>query len=156
MKLRILFAEDDPNLREEWTNTLSHKFEVDQAQGMREALYRFCIQAPHAAVLSLNVPAPEGIRLLALMNQFQPTCPIILFSAEPEIYQQAMRPGLDTLLKKPVAYEELFRVLQGLAAQLKLDGLDASTAEPITPTFVISPRGGGRHYHKKTAVLART
>jgi CheY-like chemotaxis protein len=154
MSTNVLLAEEDPLLRETWAVTLQRlRFDIDQTQGRRETLYRFCMQPPDVAVISLDLPTADNIRMLRLMAQFHPSCPLVILAPEADGYENIARPGIDILIKKPFDVSQLIQALQRIAAhQPKSDGAENP---PEEPPFVISPRGGGRHYRKKSAGILR-
>lgn len=153
MKAKILLAEDDETLREQWAAALEHEhLDVSQSEGIRETLYRFCLQSPDLAIFSLNLPSAERTRVLSLMNQFEPGCPIIAITPESEVDLQAPPPArLVAQLQKPVEPARLVETVKALLGALRPELLQMED-HPEKESHRRA-RTGGRHYRKKTTPL---
>jgi len=150
MKPRILLAEDDRAQRKKWAAALEHeRFDVSMAEGVRETLYRFCIQTPDVTIFSLNLPAAERIRVLSLMNHFKVGCPIIAITPATERHFQVPPPAhLEGQLKKPLEPARLVEAVKTLLASSRPELLQTDNHSEKESRR--SSRVGGRHYRKKT------
>jgi DNA-binding response OmpR family regulator len=151
MKPRILLAEIDETVREDWASALERaRFEVEQTQSPRESLYRFCIQTPDLMILSLEGPVADGLKTLELMRNFSPTCPLLILANEAEQFVAIAREGKELVLKKPIDGPGLLKAVKTLVKPLAVHP-PASPCFGFLPSPVRFPAGPANAPPSRTA-----
>lgn len=125
----VFIADDDENYRDLLQLTLEDACAVETVRGfplggtLVEHLAR-CTEPPSLVLLDLHMPDGSGLELLRRIRALHPRVPIAFLSgaAAPEERDACLQAGAFAFLRKPVAYDELVRGLQGL--------LDAASAGP--------------------------
>jgi DNA-binding NtrC family response regulator len=112
--LKVLVVEDDASLRRLWEEVLSgagHMVTTSaDAASAREAL----LARPYdVVVLDLNLGDDRGLSVALLATYYNPECKVVMITgsslfAKGEIFEIA--PSVSTVLRKPVAIEELLAV----------------------------------------------
>lgn len=128
--MRILLVEDDPRLREAIADTLLLKgFEVIPAAHGIEGLNLARHQHLDLVISDINMPAMDGLELLAELKRLSPWLPVILMTAYGDVNQavKAMQLGANDYLMKPFELKELDELLRPYSpAQVQ-----QSTDEPV-------------------------
>lgn len=112
---RLLVVEDDPEMREFLTDTLTGEgFLTDAAGDGAEALIRLRAQSFAAVLLDKNMPGLSGVDLLPSLRTMCPDTPIILTSAfgDAETEQEAMSKGAYAYLPKPFTTQSLLETIR--------------------------------------------
>ena len=105
----ILYAEDDPTVRENYALILRTFFEViHTASDGEEALRIYHERCPDAMLLDLNLPRMDGLDLARTVRREDPGIPIVILTAhsEKERLLEAIPLGLKRYLLKPVSEKE--------------------------------------------------
>lgn len=111
-----LIIEDDPQLSEIFTLTLSASFETEAITDGTQALERLAEIVPHLIVLDINLPGVSGAQILhviradARLNQIR----VILSTASPRQAAE-LEDKADIVLLKPISISQL----RDLAERLK-------------------------------------
>ena len=119
---RILLVEDNPQVADVTAQMLgSMGFQVEVADRARKALERLDAAAD-IDLLMTDVVMPDGMNGLDLATQVRarfPTLPIILISGYNDV---VTADGTKfTVLRKPVPYDELYRVVRSSLANTPVD-----------------------------------
>ncbi len=114
---RILIVEDDREMRLLLAEVLEGEgFPVDMAVDAEEALYRVHERrSPYAAVvLDHDLPGVNGLEVLPDLRALSPGSALVLMTsvADPEIQSAAAARGAHAFLQKPVALNDLLRMLR--------------------------------------------
>lgn len=105
----ILYAEDDPVVRENYSLILRSFFEIiHTAADGEEALRTYRRRCPDAILLDINMPRLDGLALAKIIRQEDPMIPIVILTAhsEKERLLDAIPLGLRRYLLKPVKDKE--------------------------------------------------
>jgi len=120
---RILLVEDNPQVADVTVQMLgSMGFQVELATRARKALERLDAAAESIDLLMTDVVMPDGMNGLELAIQVRarfPALPIILTSGYNDVV--ASEQADFTVLRKPVPYEELHRVVCSYLASAAAD-----------------------------------
>jgi two-component system nitrogen regulation response regulator NtrX len=118
MKKRILLVDDDPGIREALGRLLgSEGYEVVLAATGREAVARFASSRPDLVLLDLNMPDLDGWEAIDRITRDHPFVSVIVITARPKQYEQAMEMAVDALMEKPLDLPVLLEAVAGLVAE---------------------------------------
>jgi len=111
----VLVADDDASVRAALADVLeSEGYEVDQARNGRETVARVVELAPDLVLLDLNMPELDGWAAFRQMDHLSPLVPVIVITARPHQYQQAVRLGVDAFMEKPLSIPVLLSAIKRL------------------------------------------
>jgi DNA-binding response OmpR family regulator len=119
MAAKLLFVEDDPDLRLTATYALRREgFEVVVAADGQQALDAWRTQRPDLVLLDVGLPGLSGFEVARRMRQEQPT-PLIFLTAHGEEAQVArgFELGADDYIAKPVSLRVLPLRVRGVLAR---------------------------------------
>ncbi|MGZ9190588.1 MAG: PAS domain S-box protein, partial [Nitrospira sp.] len=115
MHTPILIVDDDPDIRESLSDMLSHEgYAVQSAATGNEAL-RYAKQEQYgAALLDIQLPDLNGLSVLKVMMELDPSLPIIILTgnATPENTIGSLTKGAFAYLTKPYNSQELKAILR--------------------------------------------
>jgi DNA-binding response OmpR family regulator len=115
---RILLADDDPGVRETLGRVLeSERYAVTFAKTGHEAAAKFVSDPPDLVLLDLNMPGKDGWAAFRLMNAAHPLLPVIVITARPHQYQQAVDLGVDAFMEKPLNLPVLLDAIRDLLTE---------------------------------------
>jgi DNA-binding NtrC family response regulator len=112
---RLLVVEDDPEMREFLTDTLTGEgFLTDSAGDGAEALIRLRARPFAAVLLDKNMPGLSGLDLLPSLRTMCPDTPVILTTAfgDAETEQEAATKGAYAYLPKPFTTQSLLEAIR--------------------------------------------
>jgi DNA-binding response OmpR family regulator len=119
---RILLADDDPGVRELLGRVLeSEHYGVTFAKTGREAAAKFVSDPPDLVLLDLNMPEKDGWAAFRLMNATNTLVPVIIITARPNQYPQAVELGVDAFMEKPLDLPVLLEAIQRLLAETEAE-----------------------------------
>jgi DNA-binding response OmpR family regulator len=99
----VLIADDDSLVRGSLAAVLKFEgFEVDEAENGIEAVSRAVQNVPDLVLLDLNMPMLDGWSAFAKLDRVQPLVPVIVITARPNQYKEAVRLGVDAFMEKPL------------------------------------------------------
>jgi len=115
--MRILIVEDEPDLADALTRTLTDsEFAVDVSRDGEDGLFR-ALEIPYdAVVLDIMLPGRTGWEVLEAMRAAGSTTPVLMLTARDEVTDRVkgLNLGADDYLTKPFAVEELVARLRAL------------------------------------------
>ena len=118
MKKTILLADDDASIRAMVGRVLElENYNVVFACSGRDATLRFMAGPPDLVLLDLNMPDKDGWEAWRLMNYWQRLVPVIVITARPHQYGQALQGKVDALMEKPLDLRLLLETIQQLVAE---------------------------------------
>ena len=118
MRKTILLADDDPSIRTMVGRILEAEgYEVWLARTGREAASKFMEGPPDLVLLDLSMPDKEGWEAWHLMNSLEPLVPVIIITARPHQYEEAVRMKIDALMEKPLDLPLLLQTMEELLAE---------------------------------------
>ena len=114
----ILIADDDFLVRGSLTVVLEFEgFVVDEASHGMEAVSRAAAQAPDLVLLDLNMPKMDGWTAFTKLDRVCPLVPVIVITARPNQYKEAVRLGVDAFMEKPLNIPVLVRAIKRLTSE---------------------------------------
>ena len=122
----ILYAEDEPGIRENVAATLGFfAGEVLVAADGVEALELFRKRPVHIVISDVRMPRLDGIDLIKKIRELDPRVPVPHFSShkDEEVLLEAVRLFLTDYLLKPFGYPELKGVLEKCGARMIEEGM---------------------------------
>jgi len=115
---RVLIADDDSVVRGSLAAVLeSEGYEVDEARNGIEAFTRAIQHAPDLVLLDLNMPNADGWTAFSQLERVTPLLPVIVITARPNQYQEAVRLGVDGFMEKPLNIPVLVRAIKSLTSE---------------------------------------
>ena len=115
---RILIADDDPLVRASLAAVLeSEGYEVDEARNGIEAVRRAVEHLPDLVLLDLNMPHLDGWTAFRQLDLVSPLLPVIVITARPNQYPEAVRLGVDAFMEKPLNIHVLVRAIKRLTSE---------------------------------------
>jgi DNA-binding response OmpR family regulator len=112
--LRILVVEDDAVLRDLWIEVFREAgHDVAGVESVGDARSNLLARRYDVAVLDLHLGAESGLSVATLAAYTNPDCKVIMITGSPlfangELFEMA--PAVSTILRKPVAIDELLAV----------------------------------------------
>lgn len=128
----ILYAEDEPGIRENVAATLGFfAGEVLTAADGTEALELFRRRPVHIVISDVRMPRLDGIDLIKEIRKRDPRVPVVITTSHrsEEVLLEAVRLFLTDYLLKPIRYPELKNVLEKCGAKMIEEGMART---PIT------------------------
>jgi len=100
---RILVADDDATVRAALAGVLeSEGYVVDEAHNGIEAVTRAIEHSPNLVLLDLAMPHWDGWKALGRLDRVKHLLPVIVITARPNQYEEAVRLGVDAFMEKPL------------------------------------------------------
>jgi two-component system response regulator VicR len=72
---------------------------------------------PDLVLLDINMPDQDGWRAFESMEKSRPLVPVIVITARPHQYEQAVKLGIDALMEKPLNLPFLLATIAELLAE---------------------------------------
>lgn len=114
---RVLIADDDAFVRASLAAVLrSEGFQVEEAEDGAQAVTLATRQAPDLVLLDLNMPRMDGWAAFTRLQCRRPLVPVIVITARPHQYEEAVRLGVDAFMEKPLNIGLLVRAARQLSA----------------------------------------
>ena len=115
--MRILVVEDDPDLRRQLTDALTHAgYAVDQAGDGEEGHFLGDTEPYDAVILDLGLPVLDGVTVLERWRDDGKTFPVLILTARDRWSEKVagFDAGADDYLTKPFYTEELLARVRAL------------------------------------------
>ncbi|MFC2074196.1 response regulator [Campylobacterota bacterium] len=112
--LRVLYVEDDENLRLETTKIIERIFEmVDVASNGKEGLKAFKTTPYDLVITDIEMPHSNGIDMSRGIRQLNKSTPIVVVSAysNADYFMEAISIGIDYYILKPIKMPHLIDTL---------------------------------------------
>src|SRR5881394_3617714 len=114
----VLIADDDSLVRGSLAAVLEFEgFEVDEAEDGIEAVSHAVQNFPDLILLDLNMPKLDGWNAFAKLDRVKPLVPVIVITARPNQYHEAVRLGVDAFMEKPLNIPILVRAIKHLTSE---------------------------------------
>jgi two-component system, OmpR family, response regulator MprA len=126
---RILFAEDDPGVREALARALRFEgYDVQTASDGGEALELVGVNPPDLVVLDVMMPYVDGLDVCRRVREKYRQMPILMLTARHEISDRVagLDAGADDYLAKPFALDELLARIRALLRRTMASGNEQS------------------------------
>ncbi|MES2948754.1 MAG: sigma-54 dependent transcriptional regulator [Pseudomonadota bacterium] len=128
--LKVVFVEDDPQIRSTITETLQLTgFEVFACESAERAIQHIDFGFPGIVVSDIRLPKMDGFGLLRRVLETDPSVPMILITGHGDVSMavQAMHLGAYDFLEKPFPMERLVevvtRAMEKRALRLEVESL---------------------------------
>jgi len=107
--MKILYAEDERELRELLFKRLKKEYAVDVCEDGKAALEYMAVYSYDIVILDIMMPQMDGIEVLKWMRSNKIETPVILLTAKDSIEDRVngLDNGANDYLVKPFAYDEL-------------------------------------------------
>ena len=136
---RILVADDDAMVRAALAAVLeSEGYAVDEAQNGIETVTRAIEHSPDLVLLDLNMPQLDGWRAFVQLDRVTPLVPVIVITARPHQYKEAVRLGVDAFMEKPLNIPVLVRAIKRLVNETPEQRVNRVTSRAFV-TRLLSP-----------------
>ena len=116
MRPHILFADDDPPIRELLSEFFQQKgFEITTAATAQEAMKTADENALNLAILDINLAGENGLELLGYFRANFPKLPVVMFTGMPgdeDLLDQAMARGASGFMRKTDSLDDLYAAVQ--------------------------------------------
>ena len=113
---RVLVVDDDAVVRASLAAVLDCEgYEVIMAPDGQAAIKSVVEHQPHVVLLDLNMPNMDGWTAFSKLESVQPLLPVIVITARPHQYQNAVSLGVDAFMEKPLSFPVLLRAIHRLA-----------------------------------------
>ena len=111
----VLIADDDAVVRGSLAAVLqSEGYEVYEASNGIEAVDHAIKHKPDLVLLDLNMPHADGWTVFSELDRVTPLLPVIVITARPNQYQEAVRVGMDAFMEKPLNIPVLVKAVKRL------------------------------------------
>ena len=118
VRIHILIADDDSLVRGSLAAVLECEgFLVDEAENGIEAVSHAVHSFPDLILLDLNMPKMDGWTAFAKLDRVRPLVPVIVITARPHQYKEAVRLGVDAFMEKPLNIPILVRAIKHLTSE---------------------------------------
>ncbi|MEW6402123.1 MAG: response regulator transcription factor [Chloroflexota bacterium] len=172
MMSHILIIDDEPALRKTLARVLGQAgFEVTTAENAEQGLAFLETTNFDLIYMDLRMPGLHGLDALKRIHANQPTLPVILFTAQPDLNSavEALRRGATDYLLKPLKPEIIIERTKAILAvqqrekrkreiqmqiqalQTELKNLESESAPQIAPPPVTDP--GSQRFFKRGSLM---
>jgi len=121
IRLKILYVEDEPKLRERIVIVLAMRFKrVISAENGKTALDLFSIEHPDIVVSDIKMPVMDGLEMTRRIREIAPETPVILGTAftETNYLLKAIELGVSAYVRKPIDCRELIETILRAASPI--------------------------------------
>lgn len=133
--MRVLFAEDEDDLREVTVRRLKAEgFGVDGCRDGEEALDCLELAQYDLVILDIMMPKMDGLTVLKKLRQRKNPVPVLLLTARDSVSDRVngLNSGADDYLTKPYAFEELLARIRALGRRNSTEKSDCLTAGDLS------------------------
>ena len=116
----ILYVEDNSDLIEMMSSLLGDKAKLVHAPNLQTAKHKIETENFDLMLLDVELPDGNGLELIALMNQYNPLTPVIIFSAQ-SLDKVIVEQVNAALVKSLVSNEELIEVIKSFINPIELE-----------------------------------
>ena len=115
---RILVVDDDALVRSALSAVLNCEgYEVRGAGDGHAAIKSALEHQPDLVLLDLNMPHMDGWSAFLELDHIRPLISIIVITARPHQYEQAVKLGVDAFMEKPLDFPVLLRAIHQLTSE---------------------------------------
>lgn len=130
---RILIVDDDALVRSSLAAVLHCEgYEVYGAEDGKAAIKAAIDHQPDLVLLDLNMPNMDGWTAFTKLERVRPLIPVIVVTARPNQYKNAVALGVDAFMEKPLNFPVLLRAIRKLTYEPE----DRHTKRITNPGFV--------------------
>lgn len=141
----VLIADDDVVVRGSLVAVLeSEGYEVDEASNGIEAVNCAIRRKPDLVLLDLNMPHADGWMAFSQLDRVTPLLPVIVITARPNQYPEAVRVGVDAFMEKPLNIPILVRAVKRLTSEEEGRHVRRITNRAFVTRLLDSADGGSK------------
>jgi len=119
-RYHVMIADDDATVRGSLAAVLeSEGYVVDEASNGIEAVNHAIHHKPDLVLLDLNMPYADGWTAFNQLDRVAPLLPVIVITARPNQYPEAVRAGVDVFMEKPLNIPILVKAVKRLTNEDK-------------------------------------
>ncbi len=135
----LLLADDDDSVRKMVARVLETAgYGTVLAGSGPEAVAKFRTARPDLVLLDLRLANQNGWEVFDEISRVDPLVPVIVITAWPNQYEEAVRRGIDALMEKPLDLPLLLETIQSLLAEPELARTRRLTDRSFT-TALLTP-----------------
>lgn len=136
---RVLIVDDDQTVRGSLAAALeSEGYAVEEAGGGIEAVHWAANYPVDLVLLDLNMAQGDGWTAFRELDRVMPLLPVIVITARPDQYEEAVRVGADAFMEKPLNIPVLMHAIKRLTSE----GEDRHVSRITNRAFVTQRLGG--------------
>jgi two-component system, sensor histidine kinase and response regulator len=136
---RVLIVDDDQTVRGSLAAALeSEGYAVEEAGGGNEAIHWATNHPIDLVLLDLNMPHGDGWTTFREFDRVTPLLPVVVITARPNQYEEAVRAGVDAFMEKPLDIPVLMCAIKNLTSK----GEDRRVSRITNRAFVTQWLGG--------------
>lgn len=114
----VLIVDDDQTVRGSLAAALeSEGYAVEEAGGGVEAVHWAANHPIDLVLLDLNMPHGDGWDAFRELDRVTPLLPVIVITARPNQYEEAVRVGVDAFMEKPLNIPVLVRAIKRFTSE---------------------------------------
>ena len=121
----------------------SEQYEVALAGTGREAVAEFPADPPDLVLLDLNMPDLDGWEAIDRITRTHPYTSVIVITARPKQYEQAVALSVDALMEKPLDLPVLLAAIARLVAESESERVTRLSNPDFKTRYLNSPADGG-------------
>jgi len=134
---RVLVADDDIQVRTGLASVLAAEgYDVDEAEDGRQAVVYATAHPPDLVLLDLNMPNLDGWKAFTALDRTCPLLPVIVITARPNQYEEAVRLGVDAFMEKPLDFPVLLRMIHKLTNEPEYRHIERITDHRFVTRFL--------------------
>jgi CheY-like chemotaxis protein len=145
MKKKILVADEDESVRRMVARVLEMAgYSVMLAGTGRETVAKSRTGQPDLVLLDLKEPEAGGWEIFEQVNHaLNALVPVIVITAWPNQYEQAVQKGVDVLMEKPLDLPLLLQTMSELLTESEQERTRQLMNRNFTTTLLVQERGVG-------------
>jgi phosphoserine phosphatase RsbU/P len=142
---RILIADEDESVRKMVARVLeSAGYSTVLAGDGREAVAKSRAAQPDLILLDVKMPEQGGWEAFEQISEAADLIPVIVITAWPDQYKQAVRRGIDALMEKPLDLPLLLQTIESLLREPEPERVRRLTNRSFTAAYLASISGVAR------------
>lgn len=122
--IKVLYVEDDPNIRKEYFSFLSRFFDAVECREDGESGLNAALEKKYDLILSdIQMPRMSGLEMIEKIKEHYPNQATILISAhkDSDILHQSVKIGVDGYLFKPLERNQTIELLHKTVSKIQME-----------------------------------
>ncbi|MCV6608323.1 MAG: response regulator [Campylobacterales bacterium] len=121
-KFKILYCEDEPEIRENLLNILKRRTDnIISAEDGAKGLKKFKEESPDFIITDIQMPNMTGLEMVKAIREIDEDIPVIVTTAfsDQDYFLDSINLGIDKYLIKPINKDELLKTIEKLVRGLE-------------------------------------